>query len=606
MTLGYDLAGHLTLETYPSGTTITTTFDQAGRTNGVTGVVGGQSKTYVSSMSYTAHGETTAIKLGGIGISLYENASYNGRLQPVTIGSGTSSSDYSKLRLDYSYGTAPTANNGNLQTQTITVPGLTVAQSYTYDNLNRLTIAQEANGTNWKQTFTYDRYGNRNFDLNNTTSNVLGPNPTIDQTTNRFSAGQGYSYDTSGNLTTEPSKSYGYDAENHLVNFNNGSTTYTYDGEGLRVTKTTGASPTVFVYDVSGRLVAEYGGSQGTNSGTSYLITDHLGSTRLVTDSQGNVRARHDYLPFGDEISAGIGGRTTGQGYGVSDDTRQKFTSKERDAESGLDYYEARYFSSMQGRFTSTDPVVITADRLIDPQEINLYNYGRCNPLRFTDPTGEDINDSSLKDNKEYQRWKAAFLATKAGKALWDKYSDHKYQLTITMGENKGGKFGAETKDYKFDSQGNLTGATIVLGKEFGKEVASGTYEIGSSLTPTDQHGADIGREARAVAYLAHEFGHVEDAERSGGTLWQRQDQLLGENKQGFENQGQAWFNTSEYQKVVSQLGDTPANVNAEREIRAERETIPVLQQYYGRGAGHGSLPNRVKQAIQNYQKAHP
>jgi RHS repeat-associated protein len=400
---GYDLASHITSESYPSGTTITTTFDQAGRTNGVTGVVGGQSKTYVSSMSYTAHGETTAIKLGGAGVSLYENASYNGRLQPVTIGSGTSSADYSKLRLDYTYGTAQTANNGNVQTQTITVPGLTVAQSYTYDNLNRLTTAQEANGANWKQTFTYDRYGNRNFDLNNTTSNVLGPNPTIDQTTNRFSASQGYSYDTSGNLTAEPSKSYGYDAENHLVNFNNGSTTYTYDGDGLRVTKTTGASPTVFVYDVGGRLVAEYGGSQGTNSGTSYLITDHLSSTRLVTDSQGNVRARHDYLPFGEEISAGIGGRTTGQGYSVSDDTRQKFTSKGRDTESSLDYYGARYYSSPQGRFTSADSV---AGFRSNPQSFNLYSYTLGNPLKYVDPTGHDAADADEEPEQPAQEKK--------------------------------------------------------------------------------------------------------------------------------------------------------------------------------------------------------
>jgi RHS repeat-associated protein len=160
------------------------------------------------------------------------------------------------------------------------------------------------------------------------------------------------------------------------------------------------------VYTVDGKLIAEYGG-QGTNGGTSYLITDHLGSTRLVTDSQGNMRARHDYLPFGEEILAGIGGRTTAQqGYGAADDTRQKFTSKERDQESGLDYFGARYFSSMQGRFTSPDefsggPVDVFAQGtdgsakqplayadIAEPQSLNKYEYCYGNPFRYVDPDG--------------------------------------------------------------------------------------------------------------------------------------------------------------------------------------------------------------------------
>jgi len=59
--------------------------------------------------------------------------------------------------------------------------------------------------------------------------------------------------------------------------------------------------------------------------------------------------------------------------------------------ETGLDYFGARYFSGAQGRFTSPDPIWVKADRLVDPQRLNLYAYGRNNPLRFTDPTGMDI-----------------------------------------------------------------------------------------------------------------------------------------------------------------------------------------------------------------------
>jgi RHS repeat-associated protein len=66
-------------------------------------------------------------------------------------------------------------------------------------------------------------------------------------------------------------------------------------------------------------------------------------------------------------------------------------TRKERDNETGLDYFEARYYSSTQGRFTSPDPLYVELRRLIDPQQLNIYSYTRNNPLRFTDPDGLDI-----------------------------------------------------------------------------------------------------------------------------------------------------------------------------------------------------------------------
>jgi RHS repeat-associated protein len=108
-----------------------------------------------------------------------------------------------------------------------------------------------------------------------------------------------------------------------------------------------------------------------------------------VTDGTGAVKARHDYLPFGEELNAGIGGRTTAMGYDALDLTRQRFTSKERDIESGLDYFLARYYSSAQGRFTSADAPLV-GQRKNDPQTWNLYQYARNNPLLYVDPTGED------------------------------------------------------------------------------------------------------------------------------------------------------------------------------------------------------------------------
>jgi RHS repeat-associated protein len=80
------------------------------------------------------------------------------------------------------------------------------------------------------------------------------------------------------------------------------------------------------------------------------------------------------------------------------------FTSKERDAETGLDYFGVRYMSSAQGRFTSPDPLVWQSwqsgnkeeqakfqEFISDPQNFNLYTYGRNNPLKYNDPTGLDV-----------------------------------------------------------------------------------------------------------------------------------------------------------------------------------------------------------------------
>ncbi len=124
-----------------------------------------------------------------------------------------------------------------------------------------------------------------------------------------------------------------------------------------------------------------------------WLVADQLGTPRLVVDKSGSLASvsRHDYLPFGEELFAGTAGRTTAQGYSPADGLRQKFTTKERDNETGLDFFEARYYAGTQGRFTSADPLYIEMGRLADPQQFNLYTYTRNSPLKFIDPTGEEI-----------------------------------------------------------------------------------------------------------------------------------------------------------------------------------------------------------------------
>jgi RHS repeat-associated protein len=152
-----------------------------------------------------------------------------------------------------------------------------------------------------------------------------------------------------------------------------------------------GGVTTVYVYDAMGEVAAEYSTTPATPTETQYLTGDHLGSTRLVTNAVGAVLGYHDYLPFGEEISAGIDGRSGL--YGAADGMTHKFTAKEGDTETAssatqaFDYFGARYFSGTMGRFTSPDSPFV-GQRTADPQSWNVYAYVRNNPLKLIDPDG--------------------------------------------------------------------------------------------------------------------------------------------------------------------------------------------------------------------------
>ena len=112
----------------------------------------------------------------------------------------------------------------------------------------------------------------------------------------------------------------------------------------------------------------------------------------MIFDKTGNLAnmSRHDYLPFGEEVFANAGSRTTTQGYTAAgnlpaDKARQKFTGYEQDAETGLNFAEARYDSSAQGRFTSADSFGGSGS---NPQSLNRYAYVNNNPMNYSDPTG--------------------------------------------------------------------------------------------------------------------------------------------------------------------------------------------------------------------------
>jgi RHS repeat-associated protein len=116
-----------------------------------------------------------------------------------------------------------------------------------------------------------------------------------------------------------------------------------------------------------------------------YQLADWLGTRRMQVSPIGTLEETCQSLPFGDELNCVPTAAAT------SDDaTEHHFTGKERDSESGNDYFEARYLASSMGRFSSPDPSGLYFADQTNPQSFNLYAYVRNNPLINTDPTGLD------------------------------------------------------------------------------------------------------------------------------------------------------------------------------------------------------------------------
>ena len=145
----------------------------------------------------------------------------------------------------------------------------------------------------------------------------------------------------------------------------------------------------MFVYS-AGKLVAEYSTRPSQTPSVSYTTTDHLGSPRIITDQLGQVKARRDFMPFGEELFINIGARSTDLKYGSSaDNVRQKFTGYQKDDETGLDFAEARMYENRHGRFTAVDPLLASGNSA-NPQTFNRYVYVTNNPIFLTDPLGLD------------------------------------------------------------------------------------------------------------------------------------------------------------------------------------------------------------------------
>jgi RHS repeat-associated protein len=202
-------------------------------------------------------------------------------------------------------------------------------------------------------------------------------------------AGSTFAFDANGNMISDGTKTYSWDAENRLVSVTQGGTTlasFTYNKDGIRGTKTAGGVTTTYVLDGNnvveerstagvtkhfhGPGVDSVLGSQDASGAVSYYVRDHLGSIRQKTSALGQTTLTRDYDPWGNPLAgAAIGGWA--------------FTGREWDPETNLYYYRARYYDPKIGRFISRDPLDSTGVE-------NPYSYCRNNPIKYVDPDGRE------------------------------------------------------------------------------------------------------------------------------------------------------------------------------------------------------------------------
>jgi len=424
-TIVYNLDGSLAQITYPSGNAVAYNPNNAAQP--VSAVDSAHSINYATMALYDAAGDLRSL-VNGNGTGILSTLYFNNRLQicriavnssgtaPGTCGDGTNHGN----ALDYSFNfNLGTSNNGNVMaiTNNLTKNSSTDrSQIFTYDALNRIATAGtvSTSGANcWGEKYGYDTWGNL-LSITGNTSQYTGCSQESGFTVTVPNSNQiaGFCYDTAGNLLAQSappcsSPAYTFNAENQLTS--TAGVTYTYDGDGKRVEKSNGklywygTNPDALdETDASGNLTDEYiffGGKRiarrDSSGNVDYYLADHLGTVRVVTNATGAVPVLDDsdFYPFGGQrVVLSSSGNT------------YKFTGKERDTESGLDNFGARYDSSQYGRFMSPDPDGKSGlDHPDDPQSFNGYSYARNNPLLFTDPDGRDYTVCQVdRDQKVY------------------------------------------------------------------------------------------------------------------------------------------------------------------------------------------------------------
>jgi RHS repeat-associated protein len=352
-----------------AGGTIADVYDNLNRLTSETTAQGVISYTYDNASrrtSMTVPCASGAASCAPVGYS-YDNA---GRLTQIS-QSGTATS--------FNY------DNANRRTS-LTLPN-NVVVSYSYDNDSHLTgiTYQIGSNTLGNLTYAYDQSGRRT-QVGGSFARTGLPGAVSAATYDAANEllnwnGLALAYDANGNMLTDGSNNFTWDARNHMAMVN--KVNIDYDAFGRRTQNLAGTS---FLYDEA-NAIEEFSGttvtanllsvdvdeifSRASSTVFFFPLSDALGSTINLVDSNGNIQTSYTYDPFGNTSVTGI-----------SNANEFQYTGRENEG-NGSYYYRARYYSPLLGRFVAEDPLKFGGG------DINLYAYVGGSPTNRIDSLGE-------------------------------------------------------------------------------------------------------------------------------------------------------------------------------------------------------------------------
>jgi RHS repeat-associated protein len=520
-----DQAGNVTQVVYPTGDRVVNyTFDAADRpstatdsSNGITYANDFQtapSGCLTGKVCYTPQGTFYALSIGQTssfsGLNL--SHSYNSRLQPLEFKA--SSSGGNAIDITYGFVDPVTSHNAGHVYSIANNLDTTRSQTFTYDSLNRITTALTASAYSsspahcWGETYSADPWGNLQSIAATTNSNYTG----CSQESGFSAPADGnnhltsFSYDPAGNTQSDGTNSYTWDAESQIKTA--GGVTYAYDGDGRRVSKSSGklywygsGGDILAETDASGNTTAEYiffGGKRvamlPASSTPIYYVQDLLGTSRVITANTGIVCYDADFYPYGGE-------RT----YTNSCPQNYKFEGKERDSETGNDDFGARYYSNRFGRWLSADwssvPVPVPYANLTNPQTLNLYSMVVDDPESFADLDGHSSYQTyQVASPGAGGFWDPTFASSDSGLFAGNDTPQNQYTATI-LGQKVPVTIIGGTADDRSAIRGRLDAAIGDINQHAGDLSASDVKTIQNVKSITVDDGKRTEIDVKTGAY---------------------------------------------------------------------------------------------------------
>ena len=367
----------------------------------------------ITTYSYDERNRLDLVKLNGQLQADYDYDAVN-RLTQTTFGNGTNEvRQYDTLNrlkeltskrgaIELSKYVYTLDNVGNRKTAIESVNGQSRSINYTYDDLYRLTDEAISDAVNGDRTshYVYDNIGNRQIKTVNGVSTLYSYDAN-DRLLNEKVGGaivSEYTYDNNGSTKTKTKNgvvtSYSWNDEKRLVSAtvgNGQAVQYSYNDYGIRVSSIVDGVATRYLLDEGGvaNVWEEYSPNGSVQAAyvygndlieqtkadfTSFYLVDGLGSTRLLTDSQGQVLNSYSYEAFGQTVSQS--GSTSNQ---------YQFAGEQLDTAIGDYYLRQRFYDSSSGRFGRMD--TYEGKKQI-PMTLNKYTYANSSPTYWVDPSG--------------------------------------------------------------------------------------------------------------------------------------------------------------------------------------------------------------------------